>query len=163
MGMCTLDRPENIQSWEELLPCGWEFVSSCSTTEQTAMLCLNLQGTSKESFPRFCEYVVKQLRLFTYCRQKNAIDSHHIHRNWEGFFRGFLYYKVTNSRVFSSPWFIHKIYLAMYKTIVGMSRGKSFMNLIFQFGSPLPSQPSPTDRSQQAGAIKILRSCPQRK
>ena len=32
----------------------------------------------------------------------------------------------------------------MYKTIVGKSRGKSFMNLIFQFGSPLPSQPSPT-------------------
>ena len=29
--------------------------------------------------------------MFTYCRQENAIVSHHLHRTWEGYFRGSLY------------------------------------------------------------------------
>ena len=52
----------------------------------------------------------------------------------------------------------------MYKTIVGMSRGKSFMNLIFQFGSPLPSQPSPTTdactTSKQGAMRAAFLTCP---
>ena len=39
----------------------------------------------------FCEYDVELFRLFTYCRQENAIVSNHIHRTWEGYFRGGLY------------------------------------------------------------------------
>ena len=55
----------------------------------------------EKTLPRFCEYDTNQLRLFTYCRQENAVVSHQIYRTWEVFLRDSLYALFATQHILS--------------------------------------------------------------